>query len=235
MKCWRVAACVSQCCLLLVLGAAGAGGATRAADTQIAEAGLLTASDFPAGWTETPRDSSDDGEIDQVAKKVGSCKRYLTLRATGKKQPRGESAEFELGGSQVDNSVAVFASTASANSAMKLFAHPTVLTCINLLFTQVFTSVLADDPTTRDAVTDVTVNVEKADVGQVADSARAYEGTVVLTLQDGSEQTIGLGTAAVRTGRAVALYSYVVDTAEVVQLLPGLVDSSIARLSAALG
>ena len=234
LSCWRVAAVVGLSGLLLAAVPSSASGASRAADEEIADAGLLTAADFPAGWTELPPDTSDDGEIEQAARSIPSCKRYLTLRTTAKKQPRGESPEFELGESQVDNSVTVFSSTSSANAAMKLFSHPSVLQCINQLFSDVFEEQLAADPETRDVVTGVDVDIEKANVEQVGDSTRAYEGTVVLSANDGSSATIGLGTAAVRTGRAVAVYSYVVDAPEVVQLLPGLVDVSIARLDAAL-
>ena len=76
--------------------------------------------------------------------------------------------------------------------------------------------------------------VGTAELGDLGDRSHAYEGTVALSAVDGSEATAGLGVAAVRVGRAVALYSYFVDDPEVAQLLPVVVDTSMARLDAAL-
>jgi hypothetical protein len=231
MTSWRVVPLAALACLVM---ASTAGAASRDADEQIAASGLLTAADFPDGWTASPDETSDDGEIEAAARKIPSCKRYLTLRATGKKQPRGESPDFELGQSRIDNSVAVFRSAAAANAAMKLFEHPSVVQCINRLFDEVLGAQIAADPDTRDVITDIDVDISAADLGDLGDRAHAYEGTVVLGATDGSEETAGLGIAAVRVGRAVSIYSYFVDDPEVVQLLPVVVDSSIGRLAAAL-
>jgi hypothetical protein len=231
---WRSAACAGVMTAVAVGTAAGGGAATGADDEQIAEAGVLVASDFPAGWTSSPSDSSNGDEVEEVAAGIPSCKRYLSLRATGKKQARAESDSFEAGDSQIENSVAVFSSQASANAAMKLVRHSTMRPCVQELFTQVYEDALASDPRTRDAVTDIAVDIEASDLQDVGDATRTYEGAVVITLNDGSTQTVGVGLAAVRSGRAISLYTYVVDSEEVLQLLPTLVDESIARLGTAL-
>jgi hypothetical protein len=234
MSCWRVAAVVGLCGMFVATAATGALGASRAADVAIAEAGLLTAADFPAGWTASPPEDDDDEEMETAARRISSCKRYLALRASGRKQPRAESPDFELDQSRVDNSVAVFGSSSAANSAMKLFEHPSVVRCVNTLFDEVLNTRISDDPDTRDVITGVEVDIRPAELGDLGDRSHAYEGTVVLRAVDGSDATAGLGVAAVRVGRAVALYSYFVDDPEVTQLLPVVVDSSLARLDAAL-
>lgn len=234
MRSWAVAAALGMSGLLVVAVAGGADGASRSDDLGIAEAGLLTGGDFPAGWTATPPDASDDRDIERAARRIASCKRYLTLRATGQKQPRAESPDFSFESSRIDNSVAVFASTRAANAAMKVFEHPTVLRCIDRLFADVLEAQLAADPATRDTITDVELDLDTTELDDLGDRAQAYEGTVTLSAVDGSQATVGVGIAAVRVGRAIALYNYFVDTAEVLQLLPGLVDTSVARLETAV-
>ncbi len=78
------------------------------------------------------------------------------------------------------------------------------------------------------------MKVTPADVATIADATTAYEGTVTVSMKDGTSQTIGIGNAAVRTGRGVDVFSYVVDTTTALQVLPSAVDASVARLTAAL-
>jgi hypothetical protein len=214
---WRVAAVFGLSALVLTAFPGAAVAASRGADRRIAEAGIITASDFPTGWTEIPDDRSADREIEAAAKETSSCKHYLTLRTTGKKQPRAESPTFVLGESELQNTVMAYPSTSGAKAAMKLFEHPSVLTCFNELFTKL----LEDDG--------IQIAVEPVDVQDVGDAVAAYEG-----MATNGEASIGVGTAAVRVGRAIAVYSYVVDRTDVVELLPEVVDSSIARLTDAL-
>jgi hypothetical protein len=223
--------------VLLTCGLDGvvlAAAASSAGDRRIAEEGVLTEADFPRGWTSSPRDSSNDSQTEKTAKTIPACKGYLALRAAAKKQPNATSPEFELGDSEIDNTVSVFPTTRSATKATKAFDAPAVPSCINSLFTKVFTEALADDPATSGQIDDIDVDIERAPVAEVADSTTAYEGTVRISARDGSSQTIGVGVAAVRVGRGVTLFSYVVDASGVVELLPSLVDASVARLTVAL-
>jgi hypothetical protein len=208
--------------------------ASKASDTQIAEAGVLVQSDFPAGWTATPRDTSTDAATEKIAKKIPACSDYLALRTATKGEAKAKSEEFSLLNSQVDNTVTVFPTNAGAIAAMKVFARPSVVKCINTLFTKVFTASLESNATTRNQIESIKVKVTPASVEPIADGTTAYEGTVTITTKDGTTQTIGVGNAAVRTGRAIDAFSYVVDTTTVLQLLPSVVDTSVTRLTAAL-
>ena len=204
-----------------VLGSLGAAPAvaSKASDTQIAEAGLLVQSDFPAGWTSTPRDTSSDASIEKTAKKIPVCAEYLALRVANDRQANVQSPAFELGQSQIDNTVTVFPTVAGAAAAMKTFSRPSIVKCISALFTKV--------------AAPATVKVSRADIEPIADGTTAYEGTVTVT-EGGEKTTLGVGVAAVRTDRGVAVYSYTVSSTTVLQLLPSLVDASVARLTAAL-
>ncbi len=234
MRGCRVAAVVGLSALVLVTVPAPADAASRRSDQRIAEAGLLTADDFPAGWTETPDDGSGDREVEAAAKEISSCKRYRTLRAMGKKQPRAESSDFELNDSRIDNSIAVFASKSDAKSAMKLFEHSSVVQCIDRLFTGLLGEQLASDPDTSGSVTDLQLDLEANELEDIGDRAHAYEGSVRLEGSDGSSATYGLGFAAVQVGRAVSIYSYFIDSEAVLALLPEVVDASVARLDTAV-
>jgi hypothetical protein len=216
-----------------VFGAAPAWSIASNDDAELAEAGLLTQADFPAGWTATER-PADDGEVEKVAKTIPSCNDYRALRTTTKRQAQAKSPQFELGASQIDNTVTVFPTTAAATAALKVFAKPSVLTCVNKLFTKVFTASIAADPATRKQVDSIDVDIDRASVVPVGDATTAYEGTVTITLKDGTTQTLGVGTAAARTGRGVDTFSYTVDSSDVLPLLQPLVEASVARLTAAL-
>jgi hypothetical protein len=231
---WRSAACAGVMTAVVVGTAAAGGAATRADDEQIAEAGVLVATDFPAGWTSSPSDSSRDEEVEEVAAGIPSCKRYLSLRATGKKQARAESDSFELGDSDLENTVAVFTSTASANAAMKLVRHASIPKCMSELYTTLLETEIAQDPETRDVITGVSVDIDPATIGPVGDAAHLYDGTLSLSANDGSEVTFGIGLVAVRAGRAISLFSYQVDSAAVAELVGSLVAETVERLDTAL-
>jgi hypothetical protein len=231
---WWSAACAGLMTVVVAGAATAAGAASRADDEQIAEAGVLVSTDFPAGWTSTPRDSSNDERVEEVAGKIPSCKRYLKLRATGRKQPRAESDSFELGDSDLQNTVAVFPSTSSANAAMKVVRHASIPKCMSELYTTLLETEIASDPETRDVITEVAVNIEPARISPVGDAAHLYDGTVVLTANEGTEVTFGIGLVAVRADRAVSLFSYQVDSSAVAELVGGLVAKSVGRLDTAL-
>lgn len=226
---------------LVITGAVGAltavatpASASKATDLQAANAGLLETADFPQGWTSTPRDASTDADTEKLAKTIPACAEYRALRATTDKETHAKSPEFSLGNSQIDNTVTVFATEKGATAAMKVFDRPSVVKCINLLFTKVFTTSLKSDPKTASQISSIKVKVTPANVETIADATTAYEGTVNITLKDDTTESIGVGIAAVQTGRGIDLFSYVVDTTTVLQLLPTLVDDSVERLTDAL-
>ena len=72
------------------------------------------------------------------------------------------------------------------------------------------------------------------DITNYGDDTVAYEGSATVTFKDGTTLQIGLGNTAVRVGRAVSDYSYTLFDQAAVDALSPAVETSIARLQAAL-
>ena len=53
-------------------------------------------------------------------------------------------------------------------------------------------------------------------------------------MKDGSSQQFGIGNAAVQVGRAVSDFTYTTSSADLGEVVQPAIDSSIARLQAAL-
>jgi hypothetical protein len=232
-------------CALALLVAAGVGALGAAApagaassnnDAQIAQAGVLVASDLPTTWSQHKRDTSSEKDADAAAVKIPSCKTYRAFRASlqAVKRSRVQSPDFELGQSTFDNTVNVFASEAAADKVLATFAKSSIPGCVDKLFTILFQQQMVSDKKTAAQVKGIKVSVEPYDITNYGDDTVAYEGNVTITFKDGTSLNIGLGNTAVRVGRAVSDYSYTVFDQAAVDALSPAVEKSVARLQAAL-
>jgi hypothetical protein len=215
---------------LVVLTAAPA--AATSSDQQLAKAGVLQLSDFPAGWKQGARGPDSDAQVDAQAAKLASCRPFRTFTAENRKHPRAKSADFDLGQASVDNTVSVFPSTAKAVAAMTTFRDAKLPTCLQQLFNAVFTKQLRKDKTVAKQLKSITTDVGLAKDVSIGDDAVVYQGTVDVALKNGTTQTVGLGFLTVRVGTALSGYSYTSDTDISAALQPAIV-SSVTRLQRA--
>jgi hypothetical protein len=214
---------------------ADASAATRRDDEdhQIAASGVLVVSDFPDGWTEVGDDGGGNG-FAKAARRLPACGAYLELRESTRGSPRAESAPFALGGSQVSNSVTVFTTKARAGAALNVFRRSSMASCFGGVFEKAFEAAYATGDDGQPTVESVDVDLRQSDVGDVGDGVAVYEGTARVTFSDDTEGTTGVGAAIVRVGRALDVFSYVIEPGSSVAFLPAAADASIDRLAAAL-
>jgi hypothetical protein len=226
----RAALVVSAVALMLAVTLPA--GAAATSDEQVAHAGVLVASDFPAGWKESPQAKSSDKARDAAAAKVVSCRPYLAFSKANRKNPRAKSPNFDMGHSNVTNTVSVYASTAKAEAAMATFSDPRMSDCLQKLFDTAYAQQLKRDPKTAKQVTSVSTVIAPIPDVRVGDQALAYQGTVDIGLKDRATERVGLGFAAARVGRAIAGYSWTSDTDISATLQPAIV-TSVDRLQEA--
>jgi hypothetical protein len=219
----------------LAVGTAGAA-SSKAADQKIAETGMLDPGDLPATWTQQLRDPYSDKSTDYAAKRIKDCKKYVAFRkaALSTKHARAVSVGYAQGQSTLANVVDVFRAPGEAKAMMATFGHKSVAACVQELFSVLLRAQLASQPSTAEQVSSVNVQVAPANVGEYGDDTIAYEGNVTVQLKGGSTLTFGLGNTAVRVGRAVSDYTYSIYDASAVSALTPAVQTSIARLQAAL-
>jgi hypothetical protein len=232
----RRAMAVAVVCVAAVFATAAAETTTTAAgtsaDQQLARTGVLQPTDFPAGWEQTPRAPTSDTELDAQAAKIPSCKPFRTFSATNRRQPRAQSENFDEGQSSVTNTVSVFPSTAPAVAAIATFRDARIPGCLERLFTAVYRKELAKKPKTAKQLKSVMTTLGREAGIRLGDEAVVYQGTLDVALRNGTRQTIGLGLVAVRTGRALAGYSYTSDKDISAALQPAIV-ASVTRLQQA--
>ena len=212
---------------LVALAAPGAAAATT--DKQIARAGVLVQSDFPADWTSRARAKTPDAALDAAAAKIASCKSFLAFSKANRKNPRVLSPNFEQQRSSVTNAVSVYPSDAKAQATIHTFSDTRMPDCLQKLFNAIYQRQLQQDPKTRNQVTSVTTTIGTLPDVRIGDEAVVYQGTVDVGLKDGSTQVIALGFAASRVGKAIAGYSWTSDTDISDTLQPAIV-TSLTRL-----
>lgn len=218
------------------LWTAAAAGASKATDQKIAETGMLEPEDLPATWSQGLRDPNSDKTTDYAAKRISECKQYVEFRKEVRslKHARAFSIGYTQGRNSLANTVNVFEAPSDAKAMMAKFADKSVPTCVQKLFAVLLRVQLDSQQSTANQVSNINVNVTPSDVGHYGDDTIAYEGNVTVTLKSGDTVTFGLGNTAIRVGRAVADYSYEIFDASAVAALTPAVQSSIARLQAAL-
>jgi hypothetical protein len=202
-------------------------------DVQLAKTGVLVPTDFPAGWTSEKATGLSDAAIIKLASPISSCSKYVALKKLTHATPKANSPEFSDQSRQISNEVDVFSSPAKAGAAVTLYGSKSVATCLERVFTKVFTQQLAKEPNTKGKVKSVMVTLEAQSIAALGEQNVVYEGNVQVSLKDGTTEQIGLGNAAVRVGRVVDDFTYQTTDAPLTDVLGTLVDASLARVQAA--
>jgi len=75
---------------------------------------VLVASDLPATYTESPRDTVADAQTLKLAAKLPACKKLAAFMKATQKSSDVKSDDFSQGQTSIDNTVTVFPSAAKA-------------------------------------------------------------------------------------------------------------------------
>jgi hypothetical protein len=226
-KVWRVPVMAAMACTVVATATAtAAGAATSADDSTIAQAGAFVAGDFPASFTASPPSTTSHTDNIKLAKGVAGCKPYVKLQKTTATLPQAHSPQFDDGQRSISNETDVFESEKAASAALVLYAKPSVAGCLEHLF---------EKQLRRDSrVDDVVVTLDRQAIAGLGDDSVVYEGKLVVTGTDGSQQQLGIGSAAVRVGRAVDAVTYSTQGADLPEVLTPAIDASVGRVRAAL-
>jgi hypothetical protein len=217
-------------CVLTALAATAADAASQAADTAIARAGSFVASDFPDGFEPTASSEKSHADNIRLAKGVDGCGPYVTLQKSVVSLPQVKSSRFADATRTVGNEIDLFPADRAATAALLLYAKPSVVACLENLFEKQ----ARQDPETRDSIDDVAVELDRQDIAGLGDDSVVYEGSIVYTGSDGSTSKVGIGSAAVRVGRAVDVVTYTTTGDDLTEVLTPAIDGSVARLRSAL-
>ena len=185
--------------------------------------------DFPAGFT-AQGTSSPAAEIVKSAKGIDGCAPYVSILKTAMPLPQSKSVWFGDGSRTVGNDVVVYAADRAADGALTLYARPSMVGCIENLAEKT----VRQNPNLNASLDDVTATLDRQDIAGLGDESVIYEGNVTVTNDDGSTVQIGVGTAAVRVGRAVDVVSYNTTGGDLTEVLTPLIDASVTRLRTAL-
>jgi hypothetical protein len=214
-------------CALL---AANAGAATPGNDTAVARMGVFVVGDFPQGFKGSDDVQKSHADNIRLAKGVAGCGPYVTLQRSVTTLPQARSQQFVDATRSVGNEVDVFPGDRAASAALVLYGKSSIVGCLeNLLEKQT-----RQDPKLQSSLADVVVSLERQDIVGLGDDSVVYEGDVVLTAKDGSRKQVGVGSAAVRVGRAVDVATYTTESDPLSEILSPALDASVARLRAAL-
>jgi hypothetical protein len=215
----------------VVAAAATAGIAASAAnDDELARAGVLTADDFPPGFSTSAPSTTSHHDNLRLTKGVVGCGPYASLQKTLVSLPQARSSSFGDRGRTVSNEVDVFRSGKAANAALALYAKPSVVGCLEQIFEKQF----RQDPKLGPVLDDVTVELDRQDIAGLGDESVVYEGTITLTATDGSTSKVAVGSAAVRVGRTADVVVYSTTGDALTDILIPAIDASVTRLSTAL-
>jgi hypothetical protein len=212
--------------VLVALVVVPVGATSRSSDTAIARAGVFVSSDLPAGFTVSKDRQETHADNIRLAKGVRGCGPYVTLQKKLAPLPQAKSPRFVDGSRSVGNEVDVFPGERAASSALAQYAKSSIVGCLENLFEKQ----ARDDP----KLDEVTVDLDRQDIVGLGDESVVYEGNIVLKGKDGSSAQVGIGSAAVRVGRAVDVVTYSTDGEALPEILGPALDASVARVRAAL-
>src|SRR5215213_1835108 len=207
-----------------------ASAASSGADTAIAKSGVFVASDLPAGFEPSAPSTKTHADNIRLAKGVDGCAPYVGVQKTVAALPQAKSPRFADDTRGIGNEVDVFPTERAASAALALYAKSSVVGCLENLFEKQ----TRQDPSLRDSVDDVLVDLDRQDIAGLGDQSVVYEGSISLSGSDGSTKQVGIGSAAVRVGRAVDVVTYTTTSAALTDVLAPAIDASVARLRTAL-
>jgi len=188
----------------LTIGAAIAPAGAASKDAQLAEEGVIVASDVPATWDSTPPDDSGDKALDKIAKSISGCKAYLAAKKTNDKAPNAESRDFTSGDEDLSNKVWVFPTEKAAKKAFAGMADETNADCIQDVFEEALDQQLGSDPSIADVRVAI---VQTDDLPSLGDDIIGYTGGAEFTATDGSTERLLLVNVIIRVGRSLISYS----------------------------
>jgi hypothetical protein len=227
MRAWRVFVVGVSVAVVaaMVAPVAGAASTSGTSDKQIATAGILVSSDFPATYTQAPRDASSDAKTLKRAAKLPSCKKLVAFMTVVKDNTEVKSDEFNQGQTQIDNTVTVFPTEAKAKAAVDAYSATGLPACLGQLVGKI----------AQQNGGKAKADIKKRNDVSAGDQSVAYEGPVAVTESNGSTATLGFGNLAIRIGRAVAVYSYNHDAnTDISADLKSAIENSGGRLQAAV-
>ena len=187
---------------------AGAGPASAGSNDQaIADAGIIEAGDMPATWSSSPQDRSSVKKNLAVAKRTKGCTQYVKFAVANEATTKAESDDYELDGQQLSNLSYVHKSEAVATKLMESLQDPSVVGCLQAVLEKGIKTEILKDKDARRQIDDVTLELGETTLDEIADDQVAYEGTLTITLKDGSEQEIDVALVALRAYRVILTYS----------------------------
>jgi hypothetical protein len=216
--------------VLLALAATAAGAASQSGDAAIARAGALVTSDFPEGFKPSTPTAQSHADNIRLARGVEGCGPYVALQKSVAPLPQVRSPQFTYLTLGIQNEVDVFPSERAASAALVLYAKPSLVGCLENLFEKS----MRQDPDTGKTIDDVVVQLDRQDIAQLGDDSVVYEGSIDITGTDGLKSTVGIGSAAVRVGRAVDVVTYSTTGDDLTDVLTPAIDASVSRLRSAL-
>jgi hypothetical protein len=216
-------------CAIAALVASAAGAASQSGDTAIARAGAFVASDFPEGFRPSAASALSHADNIRLAKGVDGCGPYVTLQKSVSALPQVKSSRFADATRSVGNEVDVFPTDRAASTALVLYAKSSVVGCLENLFEKS----ARQAPDTGDSIDDVVVELDRQDIAGLGDDSVVYEGSIVITGTDGSTSKAGIGSAAVRVGRAVDVVTYTTTGDDLTEVLTPAIDASVSRVRSA--
>jgi hypothetical protein len=215
---------------VLAVGATAAGATSQSGDAAIARAGAFVGSDFPDGFASTP--ATDESHVDNIrlAKGVDGCAPFVALQKAVTSLPQFKSPHFADDTRSMGNEVDVFPTERAASATLLLYAKSSVVWCLENLYEKQ----ARQDPDLRDSLDDVVVDLDRQDIAGLGDDSVVYEGHIALTGTDGSTNQVGIGSAAVRVGRAVDVVTYSTSGGALTDVLTPAIDASVSRLRGAM-
>jgi hypothetical protein len=216
--------------VVLALAATAAAAGSQARDDAVARAGVLVASDLPAGFAPVGSPATSHADNLRLAKGVDGCGPYLSLQKAVLSLPQAKSSRFSDDTRSIGNEVDVFPTDRAAGAALVLYAKSSVVGCLENLFEKQ----TRQDPQLRGSLDDVVVTLDRQDIAGLGDDSVVYEGSIELTGTDGSTNQIGIGSAAVRVGRVIDVVTYSTNGGSVTDVLTPAIDASVSRLRSAV-
>ncbi len=236
MRLSRTLAFVAGFSLLGGVLAAPASAASSATDQAVAQAGLLTATDFGAGWISTPYDSSQSPAANVASipscKKLGSIVEIVGNRDT--KGVRAHSPAFSEAGIAVDNNVALLPTAKAARKAMAAVTSPAMRACVKELGKREIDRLKQSDPATAKLLARTSTKVTSRTVTLPADQAAGIQLAVTLVSKDGRVAQEVIDFTVARDGRALSAFSVSYAPAATSHLPDRAFTPSLTRLRTAI-
>jgi len=177
---------------------------TPAADRRLATAALLQRSDLP-GWA-VRRTGAGATEVQDLARGIPGCESLVAGLRDGRVQER--SPRFSQHGTTVDSDVDVYATGAELRSQLELYRDPSIVGCLQSLFTKALESSAPAGATVE------SVSVSPIAVEDVGDGGYGFRLTATVT-ENGVPQTVLSDIVGVTIGRVgVSLRVSAADTAD---------------------